>query len=674
MNIAVTPPALPEEPNVDLALKDARDQVMRETGTIPTGERAGSRKVYVAGELYPDIRVPFREVAVHPSANEPPVTIYDSSGPYTDPTVTIDIKRGLPLVKSSWQLDRGDIAPVLNPREVRPEDNGHASGKNLAPRFDVSNHRVFKGVEGRPVTQYEYAKAGIITPEMEYVAIRENLRREEGSRVEGRGSDAGSITFADGTTMPSPNAAFSPSSTLDPRPSTRDGESFGASIPDYVTPEFVRSEIARGRAIIPHNINHPEVEPMIIGRNFLVKINANIGNSAVLSSVDDEVDKLVWATRWGADNVMDLSTGRNIHNIRDWIIRNSSVPIGTVPIYQALEKVNGVAEDLTWEVFRDTLIEQAEQGVDYFTIHSGVRLPFVPMTARRVTGIVSRGGSIMAKWCLSHHRESFLYEHFEDICDIMRAYDVSFSLGDGLRPGSIADANDEAQFAELRTLGELTKIAWAKGCQVMIEGPGHVPMHKIKANMDEQLKHCHEAPFYTLGPLTTDIAPGYDHITSAIGAAMIGWFGTAMLCYVTPKEHLGLPDRQDVKDGVITYKIAAHAADLAKGHPAARLHDDALSRARFEFRWEDQFNLGLDPETARKYHDATLPKEAHKTAHFCSMCGPKFCSMKISQDIRRDAAAQNDAGGSLAEAEAGMAEMSAKFRAGGGQIGIKAPT
>ncbi len=635
MNILVTPPATPAEPNVDLALKDARDQVMKETGTIPTGERAGSRKVYVAGELYPDIRVPFREVAVHPSANEPPVTIYDSSGPYTDPTVTIDITKGLPLVKSSWQLDRGDIAAVLNPREVKPEDNGHASGKNLAPRFDVSNHKVFKGVEGRPVTQYEYAKAGIITPEMEYVAIRENLRREQNA------------------------------------PCIRDGEDFGASIPDFVTPEFVRQEIARGRAIIPHNINHPEVEPMIIGRNFLVKINANIGNSAVLSSVDDEVDKLVWATRWGADNVMDLSTGRNIHNIRDWIIRNSSVPIGTVPIYQALEKVNGVAEDLTWEVFRDTLIEQAEQGVDYFTIHAGVRLPFVPMTAKRVTGIVSRGGSIMAKWCLSHHRESFLYEHFEDICDIMRAYDVSFSLGDGLRPGSIADANDEAQFAELRTLGELTKIAWAKGCQVMIEGPGHVPMHKIKANMDEQLKHCHEAPFYTLGPLTTDIAPGYDHITSAIGAAMIGWFGTAMLCYVTPKEHLGLPDRQDVKDGVITYKIAAHAADLAKGHPAARLHDDALSRARFEFRWEDQFNLGLDPETARKYHDATLPKEAHKTAHFCSMCGPKFCSMKISQDIRRDAAAQNDAGGSLAEAEAGMAEMSAKFRAGGGAIEVK---
>ncbi|PZT95266.1 MAG: phosphomethylpyrimidine synthase ThiC, partial [Brevundimonas sp.] len=521
---------------------------MKETGSIPTGERAGSKKVYVAGELYPDIRVPFREVAVHPSANEPPVTIYDSSGPYTDPTVTIDIARGLPKVKSSWQLDRGDIAPVANPREVKPEDNGHASGRHLAPRFDVSNHKVFKGVPGRPVTQYEYAKAGIITPEMEYVAIRENLRRRNPASV---GAQEASDRVASVS-------------------AERDGESFGASIPDYVTPEFVRDEIARGRAIIPHNINHPEVEPMIIGRNFLVKINANIGNSAVLSSVDDEVDKLVWATRWGADNVMDLSTGRNIHNIRDWIIRNSPVPIGTVPIYQALEKVNGIAEDLTWEVFRDTLIEQAEQGVDYFTIHAGVRLPFVPLTANRVTGIVSRGGSIMAKWCLAHHRESFLYEHFEDICDIMRAYDVSFSLGDGLRPGSIADANDAAQFAELRTLGELTKIAWAKGCQVMIEGPGHVPMHKIKQNMDEQLKHCHEAPFYTLGPLTTDIAPGYDHITSAIGAAMIGWFGTAMLCYVTPKEHLGLPDRQDVKDGVITYKIAAHAADLAKGHPAAR--------------------------------------------------------------------------------------------------------
>jgi phosphomethylpyrimidine synthase len=635
MNIHVTPTEQREEPNVELPLAEARKKVADATGRIPTGPRAGGRKVYVSGELFPDIRVPFREVAVHPSANEPPVTMYDSSGPYTDPDVTIDITKGLPHVKSSWQLDRGDIAPVAHPREVRPEDNGHASGKNLAPRFDTSRHRVFKGVPGRPVTQLEYARAGIITPEMEYVAIRENLRREQSA------------------------------------PCVRDGESFGAAIPDFVTPEFVRQEIARGRAIIPMNINHPEVEPMIIGRNFLVKINANIGNSAVLSTVDDEVDKLVWATRWGADTVMDLSTGRNIHNIRDWIIRNSSVPIGTVPIYQALEKVGGVAEDLTFDVFADTLIEQAEQGVDYFTIHAGVRLPFVPLTASRVTGIVSRGGSIMAKWCLAHHKENFLYERFDEICEIMRAYDVSFSLGDGLRPGSIADANDAAQFAELRTLGELIKVAWDHGCQVMIEGPGHVPMHKIKANMDEQLKHCHEAPFYTLGPLTTDIAPGYDHITSAIGAAMIGWFGTAMLCYVTPKEHLGLPDRQDVKDGVITYKIAAHAADLAKGHPAARAHDDALSRARFEFRWEDQFNLGLDPETARQYHDETLPKEAHKTAHFCSMCGPKFCSMKISQDIRRDAQSQNDAGGSLEDAEAGMAEMSAKFRAGGGVVEVK---
>jgi phosphomethylpyrimidine synthase len=465
---------------------------------------------------------------------------------------------------------------------------------------------------------------------MEYVAIRENLRRKEGE-------------------------AF-----------IRDGEDFGASIPDLVTPEFVRDEVARGRAIIPANINHTELEPMAIGRNFLVKINANIGNSAVLSTVADEVDKMVWAIRWGADTVMDLSTGRNIHNIRDWIIRNSPVPIGTVPIYQALEKVGGVAEDLNWEVFRDTLIEQAEQGVDYFTIHAGVRLPFIPLTANRVTGIVSRGGSIMAKWCLAHHRESFLYEHFADICEIMRAYDISFSLGDGLRPGSIADANDAAQFAELETLGELTKVAWEYGVQTMIEGPGHVPMHKIKANMDKQLAACGEAPFYTLGPLTTDVAPGYDHITSAIGAAMIGWFGTAMLCYVTPKEHLGLPDRKDVKDGVITYKIAAHAADLAKGHPSARAWDDALSRARFEFRWEDQFNLGLDPETAREYHDETLPKEAHKTAHFCSMCGPKFCSMKISQDIREAARGQNDV------AQKGMAEMSEKFRAGGSEVYVPA--
>lgn len=597
---------------------------------IPTGERPGSRKVYEAGRLWPDIRVPFREVAVHESAGEPPVTIYDPSGPYTDPTASIDIDKGLARTREPWVVSRGDVEIVAEPRNVKPEDNGFARGAHLAPEFSQPR-RIYRARPGASVTQMDYARRGIITPEMEYVAIRENLRRTEGE-------------------------AF-----------IRDGEDFGASIPDLVTPEFVRDEIARGRAIIPANINHTELEPMAIGRNFLVKINANIGNSAVLSSVADEVDKMVWAIRWGADTVMDLSTGRNIHNIRDWIIRNSPVPIGSVPIYQALEKVGGVAEDLNWEVFRDTLIEQAEQGVDYFTIHAGVRLAYVPLTANRVTGIVSRGGSIMAKWCLAHHRESFLYEHFEDICEIMRAYDISFSLGDGLRPGSIADANDAAQFAELETLGELTRVAWKYGVQTMIEGPGHVPMHKIKANMDKQLAVCGEAPFYTLGPLTTDVAPGYDHITSAIGAAMIGWFGTAMLCYVTPKEHLGLPDRKDVKDGVITYKIAAHAADLAKGHPAARAWDDALSRARFEFRWEDQFNLGLDPETARLYHDETLPKEAHKTAHFCSMCGPKFCSMKISQDIREAARGQNDI------AQKGMAEMSEKFRATGGEVYVPAP-
>ncbi|MBO9543044.1 phosphomethylpyrimidine synthase ThiC [Caulobacter sp.] len=598
--------------------------------TISTGPIPGSRKVYQAGELFPELRVPFREVAVHPSANEPPVTIYDPSGPYSDPTVTIDIEKGLPRTREAFVVARGDVELVTQPRLVKPEDNGFAQGKHLAPEFPATDRKIYRSKPGKLVTQLEYARAGIITAEMEYVAIRENLRREQ------------------------------------TRPCVRDGEDFGASIPDFVTPEFVRQEIARGRAIIPANINHGELEPMAIGRNFLVKINANIGNSAVLSTVADEVDKLVWATRWGADTVMDLSTGRNIHNIRDWIIRNSSVPIGTVPIYQALEKVNGVAEDLNWEVFRDTLIEQCEQGVDYFTIHAGVRLPFIPMTAKRVTGIVSRGGSIMAKWCLAHHKENFLYERFDEICEIMRAYDVSFSLGDGLRPGSTADANDEAQFSELRTLGELTKVAWNHGVQVMIEGPGHVAMHKIKANMDEQLKHCHEAPFYTLGPLTTDIAPGYDHITSAIGAAMIGWFGTAMLCYVTPKEHLGLPDRDDVKTGVITYKLAAHAADLAKGHPGAAMWDDAISRARFEFRWEDQFNLGLDPETARKFHDETLPKEAHKTAHFCSMCGPKFCSMKISQEVRDFAA-----GKAPNSAELGMAEMSEKFKEQGSEIYLK---
>ena len=591
--------------------------------SVTTGPLIGSRKVYAAGCAHPDLRVPFREVAVHPTANEPPVTIYDPSGPYTDPAATIDINAGLPRPREAWVLARGDVE-AIDGRKVKPEDNGNVSAEKLTPPFP-KQPRVLRAKGGACVTQLEYARRGLITPEMEFVAIRENMRR-----------DAVGI---------------------------RDGESFGASIPDFVTPEFVRQEIARGRAIIPANINHAELEPMIIGRNFLTKINANIGNSAVTSSMAEEVDKMVWSIRHGADTVMDLSSGRNIHNIRDWIIRNAPIPIGTVPIYQALEKVGGIAEDLTWEIYRDTLIEQAEQGVDYFTIHAGVRLAYIHLTAKRVTGIVSRGGSIMAKWCLSHHKESFLYTHFEEICEIMRAYDVSFSLGDGLRPGSIADANDAAQFAELETLGELTQIAGKHGVQVKIEGPGHVPMHKIKENMDKQLKVCGEAPFYTLGPLTTDIAPGYDHITSAIGAAMIGWFGTAMLCYVTPKEHLGLPDRDDVKVGVITYKLAAHAADLAKGHPYARLRDDALSRARFEFRWEDQFNLGLDPDTARAYHDETLPKDAHKTAHFCSMCGPKFCSMKITQDVR-DYAAKKE------EAERGMAEMSAKFREGGGEIDV----
>ena len=587
---------------------------------VTTGLIPGSLKIYVAGERHKDLRVPFREVSLHPSAKEAPVKLYDPSGPYTDESVKIDIFTGAPRLRDQWVLARGDVESY-DGRAVKDEDNGGASGERLVAPFPASR-RPFRARTGRAITQLEYARAGIITAEMEYVAIRENLGRATGPR---------------------------------------DGEDFGAEIPDVMTPEFVRDEVARGRAIIPANINHGELEPMAIGRNFLVKINANIGNSAVTSSVADEVDKMVWSIRWGADTVMDLSTGRNIHNIRDWIIRNAPIPIGTVPIYQALEKVDGVAEDLTWEVYRDTLIEQCEQGVDYFTVHAGVRLAFIHLTAKRVTGIVSRGGSIMAKWCLSHHKESFLYTHFEDICEIMRAYDVSFSLGDGLRPGSIADANDAAQFAELETLGELTKVAWKHGVQVMIEGPGHVPMHKIKANMDKQLKACGEAPFYTLGPLTTDVAPGYDHITSAIGAAMIGWFGTAMLCYVTPKEHLGLPDRDDVKQGVIAYKIAAHAADLAKGHPAARLWDDAMSRARFEFRWQDQFNLALDPETARAYHDETLPKEAHKTAHFCSMCGPKFCSMKITQDVRDYAAA-------LEERDKGMVEMSGKFRAGGSEV------
>jgi phosphomethylpyrimidine synthase len=581
--------------------------------TVTTGPLPASRRVWRAGVLHPEIRVPMREIELHPTAGEPPVTVYDSSGSYTDPKAQIAIERGLPRTREAWIAARCDTEQYEG-RHVKPEDNGFAQGERLTPEFPV-RHTPRRAKSGRAVTQMAYARAGIITPEMEFVAIRENLGRQAAKEA-----------------------------------LVRDGEAFGAEIPDLITPEFVRSEVARGRAIIPANINHPEAEPMAIGRNFLVKINANIGNSAVTSSMDEEVEKMVWAIRWGADTVMDLSTGRNIHNIRDWIIRNAPVPIGTVPLYQALEKVGGIAEELSWEVYRDTLIEQAEQGVDYFTIHAGLRLHMIPMTVNRVTGIVSRGGSIVAKWCLHHHRESFLYEHFEEICDIARCYDVSFSLGDGLRPGSIADANDAAQFAELATLGELTRIAWAKDCQVMIEGPGHVPMHKIKANMDKQLAVCGEAPFYTLGPLTTDIAPGYDHITSGIGAAMIGWFGTAMLCYVTPKEHLGLPDRDDVKVGVITYKIAAHAADLAKGHPAAQVRDDALSRARFEFRWEDQFNLSLDPETARSMHDETLPKEAHKVAHFCSMCGPKFCSMRISHDIRAEAQKE------------GMKKMAEKFR------------
>ena len=570
--------------------------------TVTTGPIAGSRKIYTTPEDRPDLRVPFREIALDPSAQEEPYRAYDTSGPFTDPAIAIDLEAGLPPIRAASIAQRG--FQRIPARAVKPEDNGNIGGDKLVPPCPAE-HPILAGKQGQPVTQYEFARAGIITDEMIYVAHRENLGRTK--MLEGAAERRA------------------------------DGEDFGAAIPAFITPNFVRDEIARGRAIIPANINHPELEPVIIGRNFLVKINANIGNSAVTSGAAEEVEKLVWAIRWGADTVMDLSTGRNIHNIRGWILRNSPVPIGTVPIYQALEKVDGEPDKLDWEVFKDTLIEQAEQGVDYFTIHAGVRLAHVPLTAKRVTGIVSRGGSMMARWCLAHHKESFLYERFDEICDIMRKYDVSFSLGDGLRPGSNADANDAAQFAELETLGELTKIAWDKGCQVMIEGPGHVPMHKIKVNMDKQLRECGEAPFYTLGPLTTDIAPGYDHITSAIGAAMIGWYGTAMLCYVTPKEHLGLPDRDDVKTGVITYRIAAHAADLAKGHPAARLRDDAISRARFEFRWQDQFNLSLDPDTARRFHDETLPKEAHKVAHFCSMCGPKFCSMRITQDLRAEA-------------------------------------
>jgi phosphomethylpyrimidine synthase len=608
---------------------------------VTTGPLPASRKVYT--HPAPGLAVPHREIDLHPSANEPALRVYDTSGPYSDASVAIDVEAGLPRARRAWLMERGNLEEYEG-RNVRPEDNGFAAGKHLTREFPVK-HRPLRGRADALVTQYEFAKAGIITKEMIYVAERENLGRRAAL-------DSAAATIAQ-------------------------GQSFGADIPEHITPEFVRSEIARGRAIIPANINHAELEPQIIGRNFLVKINANIGNSAVASSIEEEVEKMVWAIRWGADNVMDLSTGRNIHNTREWILRNSPVPIGTVPIYQALEKVNGVAEDLTWEVFRDTLIEQAEQGVDYFTIHAGVRLAYIHLTAKRVCGIVSRGGSIMAKWMLAHHKESFLYEHFEEICDIMRRYDVSFSLGDGLRPGAIADANDAAQFAELETLGELTKVAHARGCQVMIEGPGHVPMHKIKINMDKQLKACGEAPFYTLGPLVTDIAPGYDHITSGIGAAMIGWFGTSMLCYVTPKEHLGLPDRNDVKVGVITYRIAAHAADLAKGHPAAQLRDDALSRARFEFRWEDQFNLALDPETARDFHDQTLPKDAHKTAHFCSMCGPKFCSMKITAEVRDYAAGMTeneraDLERQSREAEDGMKAKSAEFMEKGGELYLSA--
>ena len=588
---------------------------------VSTGPLPASSKIHVPGTVHPEIRVAMREIAL--SGGEPSMRVYDASGPYSDTNAQIDIMAGLPRLRQSWIEGRGDVERY-DGRPASALDDGLSRGERPqhAP-FTNAPDRPLRAKPGRNVTQLAYARAGIITPEMEYVAIRENIGRAR------------------------------------PKNPVRDGESFGAEIPDYVTPEFVRDEIARGRAIIPANINHPEIEPMAIGRNFLVKINANIGNSAVASSIEEEVEKMVWSTRWGADTVMDLSTGRNIHTTREWIVRNSPVPIGTVPIYQALEKVGGKAEDLTWELYRDTLIEQAEQGVDYFTIHAGVRLAYIPMTARRVTGIVSRGGSILAKWCLAHHKENFLYTHFEEICEIMKAYDVSFSLGDGLRPGSIADANDEAQFAELRTLGELTKIAWKHDVQVMIEGPGHVPMHKIKINMEEQLKHCHEAPFYTLGPLTTDIAPGYDHITSGIGAAMIGWFGCAMLCYVTPKEHLGLPDRDDVKVGVITYKIAAHAADLAKGHPAARIWDDAMSKARFEFRWRDQFALALDPETAQLYHDETLPADGAKVAHFCSMCGPKFCSMKITQEVRE-------------YAQKGMESMSEAFIANGAEVYIPA--
>ena len=625
-----------------------------------------SRKIYVetngnsVNQNSHNLRVPFREISLTPSKamdgtieENPPVRVYDTSGPWTDPEEKHRVRDGLPALRREWIVARGDVEEYEG-RRIVPQDNGYLTkgAEDIARVKDNGALEEFPGLKRAPlrakpgicVTQMHYARKGIVTPEMEYIAVRENLGRERERR------HLAGVERNDRSSLNHQHR----------------GDPFGAAIPEFVTPEFVRDEVARGRAIIPANINHPEAEPMIIGRNFLVKINANIGNSAVASSIEEEVEKMRWSTLWGADTVMDLSTGKNIHATREWILRNSPVPIGTVPIYQALEKVNGKAEDLTWELYRDTLIEQAEQGVDYFTIHAGVRLPYIPLTARRTTGIVSRGGSIMAKWCLAHHEESFLYTRFREICEIMRAYDVSFSLGDGLRPGSIADANDEAQFAELETLGELTKIAWEMDCQTMIEGPGHVPMHLIKENMDKQLEVCGEAPFYTLGPLTTDIAPGYDHITSGIGAAMIGWFGTAMLCYVTPKEHLGLPNKQDVKEGVITYKLAAHAADLAKGHPGAQYRDNALSKARFEFRWEDQFNLGLDPEKAKEFHDETLPAEGAKLAHFCSMCGPHFCSMKITQDVREYAKEQN-----LEEEKAlaaGMAEKSKEFLASGAEI------
>ncbi|MBK1780813.1 phosphomethylpyrimidine synthase ThiC [Advenella sp. WQ 585] len=609
-----------------------------------------SRKIYQQGSR-PDIRVPFREVSqddtptMFGGEKNPPLTIYDTSGPYTDPAVKIDIRKGLPALRKAWIEKRNDTEVLAGPSseygQQRLQDPQLA-----AMRFELQRPPR-RAKAGQNVSQMHYARKGIVTPEMEFVSIRENMRVEQ---------------YLDSLRQSGPDGVKLAARISRQHP----GQSFGASIPQRITPEFVRDEIARGRAIIPANINHPEIEPMAIGRNFLVKINANIGNSALGSGIHEEVEKMTWAIRWGGDTVMDLSTGKNIHETREWIIRNSPVPIGTVPIYQALEKVDGKAEELTWEIFRDTLIEQAEQGVDYFTIHAGVRLPFIPMTANRMTGIVSRGGSIMAKWCLAHHKESFLYEHFEDICDIMKAYDVSFSLGDGLRPGSGYDANDEAQFAELKTLGELTQVAWKHDVQVMIEGPGHVPMHLIRENMDMQLEHCHEAPFYTLGPLTTDIAPGYDHITSGIGAALIGWYGTAMLCYVTPKEHLGLPNKKDVKDGIITYKIAAHAADLAKGHPGSAIRDNALSKARFEFRWDDQFNLGLDPDTAKDFHDETLPKDSMKVAHFCSMCGPHFCSMKITQDVREYA---DKLGVSDKDAlQKGMQEKSIEFVKKGAEI------